>query len=88
MDNKLKDLIEKAPLNQEEKTEFIRICGGMGDEEKNGLIKLFQKDLTWIEKLYKNFKLKKDYFIKNGGDGAWRSIVGQEVDAVKKIIEE
>lgn len=76
----LKNLIDQSSLSEEEKQDFYSKLEHLDDFASKMLIELFEEDISWVEKLYKNYQEKKALFESQGKE-AVEEMLDQEIEA-------
>lgn len=83
----IKDILSKSSLKEKEKKEFIELLYLARDEDLKILIELFSEDISWVEKIFNNFKLKKKA-LEKGDRMLWKKILKDEMNYLTEILNQ
>ena len=75
--NKLKHLLLKSPLSQEERAELYNIFLTFPQENFIELVEFLESNPEWVVRLYNNYK-QKESAVKSKNHEDWRLIFEQE----------
>tara|TARA_B100000745_G_C19861384_1_gene286625 strand:+ start:149 stop:415 length:267 start_codon:yes stop_codon:yes gene_type:complete len=72
------EIIETSKtLTNEEKREFSEVFAQTKENALKPVLKLLQKDPSWVDKLYTNYKMKKEAIV-TGNMAAWHDAIQKE----------
>lgn len=74
---KLLEAIGNSNLNPSQQREMNVMVMTMTEEDTREFYDLVSEDAKWVDKIYENYKAKKDA-LQSGDAGLWREIVEQE----------
>jgi|GEM_PF-2478051 len=80
----LKEIVLASRIPFDEREQFAVALALLDEDTAALLLGLFESDSSWIEKMYENFKQKKNA-IGNKDMDAWRTIMRDEEDLLKSI---
>jgi hypothetical protein len=80
----LKEMVLVSRIPFDEREQFAVALALLDEDTAALLLGLFESDPSWIEKMYENFKQKKNA-IGNKDMDAWRAIMRDEEDLLKSI---
>jgi hypothetical protein len=81
---KLYELLSKSNLSAEQIKELSLLCIQFPDEQLILLLELLEEDLSWAEKIYKNFSDKK-LAIEENDDKKWQKIIDEETKLLQSL---
>jgi hypothetical protein len=70
-------IIEDSRLDDIQKREFGEVFARTKEDALAPVLEIFQEDPGWVEKLYKNYKEKKEAIV-TGNLDAWREVIATE----------
>jgi len=83
--SKLKKFIHASKLRAEEQFDFILLCSSISEEDATVMLELFQKDVSWVEKVFKNYSQKNEAF-SSGDVEAMKKILIEERATIEQIV--
>jgi len=81
---KIHEIIEKSGLSNEEKRDFTELFAQTKEDALRPVFKLLESDISWVEKLYANYKMKEEAVV-TGNMEAWHDAVQKEKEELEKI---
>lgn len=82
---KIHEIIEASTqLNSEEKREFSEVFAQTKEDALRPVLKLLEADATWVERLYANYKKKKEAIV-TGNMDAWQDAIEQEKQHIERV---
>lgn len=85
--SQLEKFIFSSNIPKQEKKKFLELFVNCNEEELDPMIKLFQDDFGWIEKIYQNYKAKKQAF-KDKDKVALENIFTEELEQLQILEQE
>ncbi|PCH91542.1 hypothetical protein COB18_00990 [Candidatus Kaiserbacteria bacterium] len=81
---KIHEIIEKSNLSNEEKRDFTELFAQTKESALRPVLTLLTNDPIWIEKLYKNYRAKKDAMV-TGNMEAWKDAITKEKEELELV---
>jgi hypothetical protein len=78
---KISKLIAKSSLSEDDQRMFLESCYGVVDDNLALLVELFIKSPDWIEKVFENFKEKREAAYERNMQ-RWNDIISSEVSTL------
>ena len=82
--HKIKELICKSTLSQQDQDNLVVALSLANDAELEPVAKLFFESHEWIEKMSMNLKAKQAVAVSQNPD-EWRNLLAQEESELKKL---
>ncbi len=76
-------IIESSDLSVHEKREFTELFAQTKEAALKPVLTLFTQDPAWVEKLYENYKMKKEAIV-TGSMAAWQDAIEKEREELSK----
>jgi len=74
---KIHEIIEASSLTVAQKREFTEFFAQTKESALIPVLKLLESDTGWVEKLYANYRMKKDAMV-TGDMAAWQDAIEKE----------
>ena len=81
---KIHEIIEASTLTNEEKRDFTDFFAQTKDDALKPVLKMLEKDAAWVEKLYVNYRAKKDAMV-TGNMDAWKDAIEKEKEELERV---
>lgn len=81
---KIHEIIEKSSLSNEEKREFSEVFAQTKEEALPPVLKMLESDIAWVEKLYRNYSIKKEAIV-TGNMDAWNDAIQKEKEEIERV---
>ncbi len=81
---KIHEILEKSSLDHEEIRDFTELFANTKEGALKPVLRLLEKDASWVERLYKNYKMKEDALV-TGSMEAWHDAIQKEKEELEKI---
>ena len=79
---KIHEIIETSSLTHEEKRDFTELFAQTKEDALKPVLKLLEADSTWVEKLYRNYRAKREA-ITTGNMDAWKDAITREKEELQ-----
>ncbi len=80
---KVHEIIEQSSLSLDAKREFSELFARTKESALMPVLSLFERDAEWVEKLYENYRKKKDAFV-TGSIDTWKETIETQREALEK----
>lgn len=82
---KIHEIIETSEsLNNEEKREFSEVFAQTKEEALRPVLKLLEADASWVDRLYANYRMKKEAIV-TGSMDAWQDAIEHEKQHIEQV---
>lgn len=81
---KIHEIIETSDLTKLEKRDFSELFAQTKEDALRPVLKLLETDPSWVEKLYANYKMKREAIV-TGSMDAWHDAMEKEKEELEKV---